>query len=256
MAAVLAVGRVAGQGGRSVLDHWGAAISHRSAAGVWELLPPASAPVDVAVPSDGGKARRAGIRIHRSVSLAPADVTLRGGIPVTTPARTVADLRAATAVRRPGALSERELRRAIRQANVRGLPIDDESGRDRTRSDLERDFLRLCRRHRLPAPEVNVRIGRYLVDFLWRERRLVVETDGYRYHRGRAAFDDDRARDLELRGLGYEVVRLSERQVNEEPGCVAETLRAAVPAPAGPEPPDGSAAASQARRATASGQGS
>jgi len=95
---------------------------------------------------------------------------------------------------------------------------------ERSRSDLERDFLRLCRRSRLPLPEVNVRIGSYLVDFLWRERRLVVETDGYLYHRGKAAFQDDRSRDLELRRLGFEVIRLSERQVEEEPNRVAETL--------------------------------
>jgi very-short-patch-repair endonuclease len=62
-------------------------------------------------------------------------------------------------------------------------------------------------------PEVNVRIGSLLVDFVWRNQRLVVETDGYRYHRGRVAFEDDRARDLKLRALGYDVIRLTHRQV-------------------------------------------
>lgn len=127
-------------------------------------------------------------------------------------------------------VSPRELRRAIRQANVLGLSIGEETGRDRTRSDLERDFLRLCRRHRLPVPEVNVRVGSHLVDFLWPEQGLVVETDGYSYHRGRVAFDGDRSRDLELRGLGYEVIRLSERQVEEEPRQIAEVLATALAA--------------------------
>jgi very-short-patch-repair endonuclease len=77
-------------------------------------------------------------------------------------------------------------------------------------------------------PEINVRIGPYLVDFIWRERRLVVETDAYRYHRGRAAFRDDRRRDLELRRLGYEVIRLSEEQVNEHRELIAETVAAAL----------------------------
>lgn len=99
---------------------------------------------------------------------------------MTKPAQTIVDLR--------GAVPPRELRRAIRQANVLGLPIGSEASRDRTRSDLEWDFLRLCKRRHLPTPEVNVRIGPHLVDFPWRERRLVVETDGYRYHRGRQAF--------------------------------------------------------------------
>jgi very-short-patch-repair endonuclease len=57
---------------------------------------------------------------------------------------------------------------------------------------------------------------------------LVVETDVYRHHRGRAAFRDDKRRDLELRRLGYEVIRLSEQQVNEESERVAETLSAAL----------------------------
>jgi very-short-patch-repair endonuclease len=146
---------------------------------------------------------------------------------VTTPARTLSDLRRVVATPgRRGLISPKELRRAIRQANVLGLPVGEEERQERTRSELERDFLRLCRRHRLPAPEVNVRVGPHLVDFLWRERMLVVETDGYRYHSGRVAFEDDRARDLELRALGYEVVRLSSRQVVEEPGAIADTLRA------------------------------
>lgn len=220
-AAVLALGGRPARGG-SVLGHWGAAVSHRSAASLWGLLPAVQAPCDVVVCGDGGRARRVGIRVHRSRSLAPADVTLCRGIPITTPGRTIADLRAAISAGRI-AVSPRELRTAARQASVIGLPIG-EQGADRTRSDLERDFLRLCRRHRLPRPEVNVRIGPYLVDFLWRDKRFVVETDSYLYHRGRVAFQDDRGRDLELTRLGYEVLRLSEQQVEAESERVAEVL--------------------------------
>ena len=96
---------------------------------------------------------------------------------------------------------------------------------DLTRSELEHRFLRLCRRHRIPAPEVNVRIGPFLVDFLWRDERLITETDGYRFHRGRVAFEADRARDVELKLLGYTVVRFTHRQVTDEPAQVAQTLR-------------------------------
>jgi len=111
---------------------------------------------------------------------------------------------------------------------VIGLPIDARDKADRTRSDLEADFLAICRRHRLPRPEVNVRIDRFLVDFIWREARLVVETDSYLYHRGRATFQDDRGRDLHLMRLGYRVLRLSERQINDEPRQVAEGVAAAL----------------------------
>jgi len=222
LAAVLALGRRT-RGGGSVLAHWGAAVSHRSAAWLWGLLPLPQAPCDVIVPGVGGRARRPGVCVHRSRSLGPADVTLHRGIPVTTPTRTIADLRRALSAGRTGSVPARELRKAIRQASVIGLPTGDEGG-DRTRGDLERDFLRLCHRRRLPRPEVNVRIGPYLVDFLWRGKRLVVETDSYRHHRGKAAFQDDHRRDLDLRRRRYAVIRLSEQQIDEEPSQVGETL--------------------------------
>lgn len=225
MAAVLALGGGPRSGG-SVLEHWGAAVSHRSALSLWRLLPVNQAPCEVIVGGNGGRARRAEIRVHRSLTLVPGDVTLHRGIPVTTPKRTIADLREAISTHRSGAISGRELRKAIRQANVLGLPIGPRDAKVRTRSDLEADFLRLCRRHRLLPPEVNVRIGPYLVDFLWRERRLVVETDSYLYHRGEVAFQDDHARDLELMRRGFEVLRLSELQLDEEPVRVAEVLAA------------------------------
>jgi very-short-patch-repair endonuclease len=197
-----------------------AAVSHRSAAELWQLLKPADAPVHIALPSAGARRQRAGVRLHRCPSLRLEHVTRLKGIQVTTPARTIDDLRRC--------VSPWELRRAIRQADVLGLAIEAHVESDRTRSDLERDFLRLCGRHRLPAPEVNVRVGPYLVDFLWPDRDLIVETDGYRYHRGRQAFEDDRARDLGLRARGFEVIRLSGRQVSDDPERVAEVLRMAL----------------------------
>jgi very-short-patch-repair endonuclease len=159
-------------------------------------------------------------------------MTRRAGIPVTTPARTIADLRRAS-TRHVGSVSAQELRRAIRQAGPLGLSIGDPGAKDRTRSELEYLFLRLCRRHGLPTPEVNVRIGGLLVDFLWRSRRLIVETDGYRYHGDRPAFEEDRDRDLRLKWLGYDVVRLSYRQVEKEPRRIAETLRKVLAGPEG-----------------------
>ena len=180
MAAVLACGGGPNQA-RSILDRWGAALSHRAAACLWGLLPMRDGPIDVTVAGKGGRKRRRGIRVHRCPSLLGIDVTLHRGIPVTSPARTVADLRLWST---RGGIPGNDLRRSVRQAEVLGLPLGRDTVRDRTRSDLERDFLRLCRRHRLPDPEVNVRVGEHLVDFLWPKRRLVVETDGFRYHRG------------------------------------------------------------------------
>lgn len=208
MAAVLACGE-------------GAVLSHRSAAVLWRLLAPANGAIDVSVPTASGRKHRSGIRIHRRPSLSPDSVMRRRGIPVTTPTQTIADLR--------GSVSAARLRRATRQAEVLGLRTGLDRTPDPTRSELEHLFLRLCHRHRLPTPEVNVRIGSHTVDFLWREQRVVVETDGYRYHRGSQAFEDDHERDLDLRSRGYDIVRLTYRQVTADPkraaAAVAEALQ-------------------------------
>jgi len=197
----------------------GAVLSHLSAAGLWELLPPLLAPVHVTIPTDAGRSRRPGIRLHRSAHLPKNATTRQHGIAVTTPARTLAELRSTVP---PAAF-----RQAVREAAYRNLDLGA-THNDRTRSDLERDFLRLCRRHRLPAPEPNVRIGRFTVDFLWRRQRLVVETDAWSTHRGSQAFEDDHERDLELVAWGYRVRRFTRRQVEEQPQAVASSVRAAL----------------------------
>lgn len=225
MAAVLACGE-------------GAALSHRSAAELLGLLKPIEGIIDVSVAGDAGRGRRDGIRVHRRRSLAPAAIISRHGIRVTTPAQTLRDLRRA--------IPPAQLRRAIREAEARGLRTGLEPS-EPTRSELEDRFLRLCRRHRLPKPEVNVRIGRFEVDFLWRAERLVVETDGYRYHRGSRAFEDDHDRDLALRAARLDVLRLTFRQVADEPDRVAAVIsrelrgRPGAEAPSPPHLPAGSA---------------
>jgi very-short-patch-repair endonuclease len=198
----------------------GAVLSHVGAAALWGLLRPVDGPVDVSVSTHAGLRARAGIRLHRCRALPTAACTKRRGIPVTTPARTIADLKAT--------LPPRLVRRAVRQAEIAGYRLGPDLKSDRTRSDLERDFLRLCRRHGIPAPEVNVKVGRWTVDFLWRQGRVAAETDFYGYHRGRMAFRDDRARDLELRRHGLTVHRFSEEQVDERPSEVAADLRDAL----------------------------
>jgi len=217
MAAVLACGA-------------GATLSHGAAAVLWDLLRPLDGPIDVTVPTHNGRKRRLGIRIHRCATLgAPFRphsaekrpvplVSVRDGIPVTTVARTLADL--------PSTLAPYLVRRAIRQAEFLKLPTGIET--DRTWSDLERRFLRLCRHYGLPRPEVNVLIDGMTVDFLWRHVRLVVETDSYATHGGTIAFEDDRERDLRLRRLGFAVHHFSERQLESEPAAVAADVAAAL----------------------------
>jgi very-short-patch-repair endonuclease len=233
MAAVLACGE-------------GAALSHGSAASLWGLLKPIEGPVHVSIPSTSGRKTRRGIHIHRCPSLrrqSPAEpspspsyprqaggrwgrllVTYRDNIPVTTVARTIEDLRASSLI------SPRLVRRAIRQAELKGMKLDGIET-DRTRSDLESAFLALFADHRISPPEVNPKLGRYEADFLWRNEKLIVEADTWTYHRGSISFEDDHARDLELRSAGYAILRFTDRQLENEPERIAADIRNELAAP-------------------------
>jgi very-short-patch-repair endonuclease len=203
-----------------------AVLSHRSAAELWGFMPRAKGPVHVTVPASSGRRSRPGIIVHRSRHLAPEHSAFHAGVRVTTPRRTLADLRPAL---------DRDLRdRATRKALDLGLISRRDVERETalTRSELERSFLALCRRHRLPKPLVNARIGPYEVDFLWPEQRLVVETDGFEHHGTREAFEQDRARDADLQARGYRVLRTTHRQIRDEARRVADRVRRLLTAPA------------------------
>ena len=73
---------------------------------------------------------------------------------------------------------------------------------------------------------MNVPIGRYTADFLWREQLLIVETDGRATHRTAGAFERDRTRDAHLTAGGYRVVRYTDLRLSREPAGVASELRA------------------------------
>jgi very-short-patch-repair endonuclease len=95
----------------------------------------------------------------------------------------------------------------------------------RTLSPAEDLLLDLCRRHRLPFPEVNVPTGPYKVDALWRDARLVVEVDGGDGHSTLAQMERDRDRDLYLRSVGYSVLRFTWRQLVTQAPAVAADIR-------------------------------
>ena len=93
-------------------------------------------------------------------------------------------------------------------------------------NEFERRFFDLCRRAGLPLPQTQVPIGPYVVDFLWPEHRLVVETDGARVHRTRRAFENDRVKAADLAVLGLTHVPVTWRRLTREPAKVEQTLRA------------------------------
>jgi very-short-patch-repair endonuclease len=203
----------------------GAVLSHTSAAELWGIrrrvrrLPKPGEPADVhvTVPRTSGLRKRQGIIFHRSCTVGARDCTRRDGIPVTTPRRTIIDLRPL--------LSPAQFAAALREAEFLRLPIHQRAESDRARSELEQRMLAVCRHHRLPQPAVNVTVDHFEVDFLRRGERLVVEVDGWEAHRSRSAFEGDRARDARLTVLGYEVVRFTWRQLHRDPARVATTIR-------------------------------
>ena len=214
----------------------GALLSHRSAAALWGLIASRGA---VEVTSAAGRGRP-GIVVHEG-GIDPADRSLVDSIPVTSVARTLLDL--------PEVVDEQTLRRAFEEADrlrLLELRVWDElcsrsSGRrglralrpliaaarepTTTASPLEDRFAAFCEEHRLPPPATNVLVLGHEVDAFWPKRRLVVEADSYAYHRHRAAFERDRARDAEFAAAGYTVIRLTHRRLEEAPGAVADQLR-------------------------------
>jgi very-short-patch-repair endonuclease len=211
----------------------GAVLSHLTAAAAWGLRRAGSGVIHITVPGWPGRKRRPGLKIHRSTTLTPADTTALRGIPVTSPARTIIDVARTT--------GGRELERLLDLADQRGLVdfADLHAGPASlravlrnyrpapTRSELEEAFLRLCDDHGIPRPETNVRIEGFEVDFVWRDRRLIVEVDGFAYHRSPHAFETDRARDVHLTTRGWRVLRFTWRHVTQRAAWVAAMTKRA-----------------------------
>jgi len=224
----------------------GAALSHFSAAVLWRILDDRGQSIHVTAEKER-KCR--GAVVHQAPL--EGERLLRFGIVVTTPARTIVDL--ADVVQR-----RRTLERAIDEAEYLRLDWSEaaprhgrkgsgllssvlavhEPGSTRTRSELEEQFLAFCDRHRFPRPEVNVVIEGYLCDFVWREQRLVVETDGRRAHGTARARQRDPIRDADLQIAGWRVMRITSVRLFREPDAVADQLKRLLkPAPGAPAAP-------------------
>lgn len=237
---------------RTDLARWRAATLARgphavlggiSAGALWQLGVGDRGLSTVLVPGDGGRGKIPGQRLVRALDLPPGEVTVHRGVPATTLARTLVDLGAqvsAGRLRRAVEIADRlELfdrrqvvpilaRRSGRPgvAALAGL-LDDAArhGLPQTRSVLEAEFIEFCLCHRLPRPQVNRHDGSQEVDFRWPDHVVVVETDGWEFHRTRATFESDALRTQRLAAEGWLVVRVTWRQLHDDPAGVAERLR-------------------------------
>lgn len=231
-AALLAVG-----------DH--AVLSHDTAAALWHVRPQVrAAPIHISVPSTSGSSRRPGIRTHRTSTLLPRDIRIRDGLPVTSAARTLLDIAGGITLRelelaldeglRSGVVTRAEIRdvltRVPNRPGGRGLRalVDASRTTTVTRSQAEERFLALVRTAKLPDPAANVRLEGFTVDFLWRRERIVVEVDGYKYHGSRLRFEEDRVKGAVLSAAGFQVIRVTWRQMEDEPYAVVARLAQAL----------------------------
>lgn len=211
MAAVLACG----------LD---AALSHRAAADLHGLR--RSAVIEVTIPHH--RDPPPAVKAYRSRMADPVDFTEVDGVPVTSVARTLLDLAAVLGERHLSYALDRAERlrlfdlraiedvlvrargrrgvRALRNAIAGWQPAD-------TWSELERLHVELVTAAGLQRPELNVvvqgELRQHVVDALWPDQGLVVQLDGFAYHRTRRDRERDAAADADLELAGYRVLRLT-----------------------------------------------
>jgi very-short-patch-repair endonuclease len=213
----------------------GAVLSHGTAAWRWHIIPAPPTAIEIAV-----RQRRTappGLTLYES-RLRAEDRTLNAGFPSTSVVRTLLDL--ATRYQNDAllsALAEAEFHHDLRPADIRrtlrrGHPgsadlraaLDEHApGHGDVKSNLERRFRKLLLQRRIDLPLRNQRLGRWTVDCLWPDRRVVVELDGRQHARPRQSDRDD-DRDLWLRRNRYVVRRYGTRQIDDRPDEVVADL--------------------------------
>jgi very-short-patch-repair endonuclease len=83
----------------------------------------------------------------------------------------------------------------------------------------------MCHDYGLPEPVMNGEIEGKEVDAHFPGTNLIVELDSIGFHLNRKAFEADRERDAVLLLAGYRVVRVTWRQLTQEPATVAQRIR-------------------------------
>lgn len=217
----------------------GAVLSHHSAAVLWEMITYLPAVVDVCL-QGAARASRAGLRLHSTRRLESADITMRHGLLITRPARTLIDMAGVEPARAFAWTAEQaRSRRLVSDASLQDALDRAPPGRGPsrvrahlrevaepafTRSDGERRLLELLRAARLPEPRVNARVEGWEVDFWWPQKRFAIEFDGWDGHRSRAAFERDSVKQSQLAAAGIQLARVTGRRLRDDPyAVIAET---------------------------------
>jgi len=218
-----------------------AVLSHASAMGLWDMRG-SRGPIEVLRRSGGLWHPHPEIRLHQTRSLPDGRITRERGIPVTTPERTLLDMaarldakqqeRALVAGDKNGCVRWPELQRMVARGRgkkgigrLRRVAMEVDPRATDAFSDLEVDFLALCREFGIPLPQVNVLVEGFLVDFYWPAQHLVVETDSYGHHADRPAFESDHERTVALTTAGYLVHRATYRMLAWNPDPFMNLVR-------------------------------
>ena len=216
----------------------GALLSHRSAAWLWGLTKRFYLPIEVTAASP--RRTRGEIRVHSAAALTPLDRTRDEDIPVTAVPRTLLDFaavdhhylgQALDNARRLGVLDLIAVDELIsRSKGFRGVArlrtaLEIHRPGAFTRSGLERRFLELVRRARLPRPSMNVYVEGHELDAYWPSVRFAVELDTYDHHGSPSAFEEDRLRQETLKLAGIEMTRMTGVRMDREPTAAVRRLR-------------------------------
>jgi hypothetical protein len=216
----------------------GALLSHGSAAWLWDIATRAPVPFQVTTPVR--RKPRPPIVLHHARTLASEDRALREGIPVTSLPRTLLDLAATVrADRLQRALERSEELRLFDLGAVDALLARNTghpgAGRLRraialyrpppfTRSGVERRFLELVLEAGLLQPATNFNELGFELDVYWPQERFAVELDLFETHGTRAAFERDRLRQEDLKLAGVEMIRVTGKRLEREPGEVVKRV--------------------------------
>jgi hypothetical protein len=226
-----------------------AVASHHSAAHMHGLdllgkLHTGSATVTVPSAARTGPYNRAGV-IRHVAELPKAHVTKLYGVPVTTAARTVADIARTTSFREGVVVADSALReRLTSKTEIRRVLSSCERWPGISQAREVADFASPCaesvlescarvsfRDQGLPPPELQVSIightGHFIarVDFLWRSFWTIAEADGLLKYDGRDDAIAELKRDRLLREAGFEVVHFTWKELFAEPARVATRIR-------------------------------
>ena len=223
-----------------------AVVSHVSATALLRPDVAAAAATSTSRSSSSSDRQRVGIQIHRVDALPDADRGHLRGVPIVSPARALLDF-AATAtgdelergiaeayalrLTTEGEINETIARNPFRTGVAKlKAELAREGGPAWTQREAEQRMKLLLRQANLPTPATQYPVAGFRADFCWPEHRLIVEVDGFQFHGHRRAFERDRKRDAAHVLAGYRVIRITWRQLDEEPLTVVATIAAALSA--------------------------